>query len=155
MEAQLTDLLEMQIGGLLRVHKLKLATAESCTGGLIASRVTDVPGSSDYFLGGVAAYAYEAKVALLHVSWDTLHTFGAVSRNGFGDGTRRARRRFKRILLYPSVELRDPAAACLINRSAQHGWGCRLRKANGHAFFALKEVVFKINHRRRMRRCRW
>jgi len=75
----LTDLLEMQIGGLLRVQNLKLATAESCTGGLIASRITDVPGSSDYFIGGVAAYAYEAKVALLHVSWDTLHGFGAVS----------------------------------------------------------------------------
>ncbi len=70
----------MQIGELLRANKLKLATAESCTGGLIASRITDIPGSSDYFLGGVSAYAYEAKVAMLHVSWDTLHTFGAVSR---------------------------------------------------------------------------
>jgi len=76
----LTDLLEVQIGELLRAHKFKLATAESCTGGLIASRITDIPGSSDYFLGGVAAYAYEAKVELLHVSWDTLHQFGAVSR---------------------------------------------------------------------------
>lgn len=74
------DLVEAQIGGLLRVQRLKLATAESCTGGLIASRITDVPGSSDYFIGGVAAYAYEAKVALLHVSWDTLRTYGAVSR---------------------------------------------------------------------------
>jgi PncC family amidohydrolase len=76
----LTDLLEMQIGDLLRARKLRLATAESCTGGLIASRITDIPGSSDYFVGGVAAYAYEAKVALLGVSWDTLHTYGAVSR---------------------------------------------------------------------------
>jgi nicotinamide-nucleotide amidase len=75
----LTDSLEMQIGSLLRTQKLKLATAESCTGGLIASRITDVPGSSDYFVGGVAAYAYEAKVSLLHVSWDTLRTYGAVS----------------------------------------------------------------------------
>ncbi len=72
--------LENTIGDLLRSRKLKLATAESCTGGLIASRITDVPGSSDYFIGGVAAYAYEAKVALLGVSWDTLQTYGAVSR---------------------------------------------------------------------------
>ena len=79
----MTNPLEIQIGELLRTRQLKLATAESCTGGLIASRITDVPGSSDYFVGGVAAYAYEAKVAMLNVSWDTLRTFGAVSRKRF------------------------------------------------------------------------
>jgi PncC family amidohydrolase len=72
--------IETIIGTLLRARGLTLATAESCTGGLIAHRITNVPGSSDYFIGGVAAYAYEAKVALLHVSWDTLRTYGAVSR---------------------------------------------------------------------------
>jgi PncC family amidohydrolase len=75
-----TQPLEFDIGLLLRARALKLATAESCTGGLIADRITDVPGSSDYFLGGVVAYAYEAKVALIHVSWDTLRKYGAVSR---------------------------------------------------------------------------
>jgi PncC family amidohydrolase len=59
---------------------MKLATAESCTGGLVSHRITNVPGSSDYYLGGVVAYAYEAKVALLGVSWDTLRAYGAVSR---------------------------------------------------------------------------
>ena len=87
----MTDSLEMQIGDLLRERKLKLATAESCTGGLIASRITDIPGSSDYFLGGVAAYAYEAKVALLGVSWDTLHNHGAVSRETVLEMARGAR----------------------------------------------------------------
>ncbi|MFH1524476.1 MAG: CinA family protein [Chloroflexota bacterium] len=72
--------LETQIGDLLRQRGLKLAIAESCTGGLIGHRITDVPGSSDYFIGGVVAYAYEAKVALLGVSWDTLKAYGAVSR---------------------------------------------------------------------------
>lgn len=71
--------IEVQLGEFLRARGLKLATAESCTGGLIADRLTDVPGSSEYFIGGVVAYAYEAKVALLNVSWDTLHTYGAVS----------------------------------------------------------------------------
>jgi PncC family amidohydrolase len=72
--------LETIIAPLLGTRGLKLATAESCTGGLLADRITDVPGSSDYFTGGVVAYAYEAKVALLHVSWDTLRAHGAVSR---------------------------------------------------------------------------
>ena len=74
------DALEAQIGNLLRTQGLKLALAESCTGGLVGSRITDVPGSSDYFLGGIVAYAYEAKVNLLGVSWDTLKAYGAVSR---------------------------------------------------------------------------
>ena len=72
--------IEIQVGRLLRERGLKLALAESCTGGLLASRVTDVPGSSVYFLGGIVAYAYEAKADLLGVAWDTLNTRGAVSR---------------------------------------------------------------------------
>jgi len=71
---------EILIGQLLREKGLKLAAAESCTGGLIADRITNVPGSSEYFRGGIVAYAYEAKVALLNVSWDTLRTYGAVSK---------------------------------------------------------------------------
>jgi len=73
--------LEITIGGLLRQGGYKLATAESCTGGLIGHRLTNIPGSSEYYLGGVIAYAYAAKVALLGVSWNTLNQYGAVSRN--------------------------------------------------------------------------
>lgn len=76
----MTNSLETQVGRLLQQRNLKLVLAESCTGGLLGSRITDVPGSSEYFLGGVVAYAYEAKVDLLNVSWDTLNTKGAVSR---------------------------------------------------------------------------
>ncbi len=72
--------IETQIGTLLRQHGLSLAVAESCTGGLIGHRITNVPGSSEYFTGGVIAYANETKVSLLGVSWDTLSTCGAVSR---------------------------------------------------------------------------
>ncbi|RPI89404.1 MAG: CinA family protein [Chloroflexi bacterium] len=74
-----TNLLEIQAGNLLHERGLKLVLAESCTGGLLGSRITDVPGSSEYFLGSVVAYAYEAKADLLGVSWDTLNTKGAVS----------------------------------------------------------------------------
>jgi PncC family amidohydrolase len=86
------ELLEIQIGTLLRLSSQKLVTAESCTGGLIGDRVTNIPGSSDYYLGGVVAYAYEAKVALLGVSWDTLHTYGAVSRETALEMSRGARK---------------------------------------------------------------
>ena len=72
--------IEVLLGQLLREKNLTLATAESCTGGLVADRITNVAGASDYFQGGVVAYAYEAKVALLKVSWDTLRAYGAVSR---------------------------------------------------------------------------
>ncbi len=84
--------LESQIGELLRAGKLKIATAESCTGGLIADRLTNIPGSSDYFVGGFVSYAYEAKVASLGVSWDTLRTYGAVSRRTVLEMARGARR---------------------------------------------------------------
>lgn len=67
------------VGDLLRAKNLKLALAESCTGGLIASYLTDVPGSSEYFLGSVVAYAYEAKERLLEVPHDLLLEHGAVS----------------------------------------------------------------------------
>jgi PncC family amidohydrolase len=72
--------IETKVGDLLRGRNLTLATAESCTGGLIADRITNISGSSEYFRGGIVAYAYEAKVALLDVSWDTLRTYGAVSK---------------------------------------------------------------------------
>jgi PncC family amidohydrolase len=84
--------LENQIGDLLRARKWTLATAESCTGGLVADRITDVPGSSEYFIGGIVAYAYEAKVGLLNVSWDTLHSHGAVSSETVIEMARGARK---------------------------------------------------------------
>jgi PncC family amidohydrolase len=72
--------LEILVGELLRKHGLRLAIAESCTGGLIGHRITNVPGASTYYMGSVTAYAYEAKVRLLGVRWATLEKYGAVSK---------------------------------------------------------------------------
>jgi len=65
---------------LLRQAGLTVATAESCTGGLVAKRITDVPGSSDYFLGGVTAYDNRVKTDVLSVPAAMLAEHGAVSR---------------------------------------------------------------------------
>ncbi len=72
--------LEEVIGQMLREHQLRLATAESCTGGYLAHRITSIPGSSDYFTGSVIAYANEVKEKLLGVRSETLEAHGAVSR---------------------------------------------------------------------------
>jgi nicotinamide-nucleotide amidase len=66
-------------GELLRRHRLRLAVAESCTGGLVAKRVTDVPGSSAYFVGGVTAYENSVKTEVLGIAAPLLTEHGAVS----------------------------------------------------------------------------
>ncbi|HVH14089.1 MAG TPA: CinA family nicotinamide mononucleotide deamidase-related protein, partial [Longimicrobium sp.] len=71
--------MEETVGRMLRERGLTLAVAESCTGGRIGDRLTDVPGSSDYFLLGVAAYSNAAKLSVLGVSEGTLAANGAVS----------------------------------------------------------------------------
>jgi PncC family amidohydrolase len=72
--------LEVTVGKLLERRAWHLAVAESCTGGLIAHTLTNVSGSSAYFLGSMTTYANEAKQRLLGVHSDTLERHGAVSR---------------------------------------------------------------------------
>ncbi|AFZ37093.1 competence/damage-inducible protein CinA [Stanieria cyanosphaera PCC 7437] len=73
------DTLASVVGNLLRKRGETLSVAESCTGGGLGSMLTDLPNSSDYFLGGVIAYSNEVKVALLDVKLADLEQFGAVS----------------------------------------------------------------------------
>ncbi|MDP6966385.1 MAG: competence/damage-inducible protein A [Candidatus Marinimicrobia bacterium] len=73
------ETLEEAVGRELREKGLTIAVAESCTGGLLGDRFTNVPGSSVYFLGGVVSYSNEAKMNLLGVQNDTLVEHGAVS----------------------------------------------------------------------------
>jgi len=78
MNKKLRKLLE-DTGFLLKKKGWTISVAESCTGGLIGSLLTSVPGSSDYFAGGIIAYSNEVKRNLLSVSSQTLDEFGAVS----------------------------------------------------------------------------
>jgi len=71
--------LEDVVGELLTKEKLTIATAESCTGGLVSHRLTQTPGSSDYFMGSIVAYSNNIKMNLLDVQESTLLKYGAVS----------------------------------------------------------------------------
>ncbi|HWY97787.1 MAG TPA: competence/damage-inducible protein A [Bacteroidia bacterium] len=74
------ETLEGNIGKLLKEKKQTLSTAESCTGGFIAHKIVSIPGSSDYFKGGIISYANEVKINELEVSKETLDKLGAVSQ---------------------------------------------------------------------------
>jgi competence/damage-inducible protein CinA-like protein len=78
------ETLEEVVGQLLKLRGYTLSTAESCTGGLLAGRITDVPGSSEYFLEGVVSYSNEAKIDLLRVPKKLIETHGAVSEQVAG-----------------------------------------------------------------------
>lgn len=67
------------LGNILSKHKKTISTAESCTGGAIASLITSIPGSSAYYQGSVVSYSYEIKETLLNVKKETLEKYGAVS----------------------------------------------------------------------------
>jgi len=87
------DTMESVVGGLLRAAGRTLTTAESCTGGLIAERLTRVPGSSDYFLGGAVTYTNELKIKLIGVPPELIAEHGAVSEpvaRAMAEGVRRA-----------------------------------------------------------------
>ena len=73
------DSLEQCVGDGLRARGMTLAVAESCTGGLLSKRITDVPGCSDYYKGGVCSYSNDVKMRVLNVSAETLEAKGAVS----------------------------------------------------------------------------
>ena len=85
-------LIEEKIGHLLLERHYTLAVAESCTGGLVGHRLTNIAGSSAYYLGGVVAYAYDAKERLLDVNHNTLYDFGAVSEQTAREMARGVRR---------------------------------------------------------------
>ena len=71
--------LEQEIGDLLRQKGLTLGVVESATGGLLSHRVTNAPGSSDYYKGSVTAYSNEAKINVIGVKEETINKYGSVS----------------------------------------------------------------------------
>ena len=103
--------IEEELRDLLTARGWTLATAESSTGGLVAHRITNVSGSSAYFLGGVVAYADQAKEALLGVAHGTLLAYGAVSDQVAREMARGVRQRFGALLGLSTTGIAGPTGA--------------------------------------------
>lgn len=101
--------MEKIIGDLLIKKKLKLAIAESCTGGNISFLIVNIPGSSEYYLGGVCSYANEAKQKMLCVKKETLETYGAVSEKTAIEMAEGARKEFKSDIAISTTGIAGPA----------------------------------------------
>ncbi|HZP42827.1 MAG TPA: competence/damage-inducible protein A [Candidatus Binatia bacterium] len=101
--------MEEVVGRLLSERGLTVACAESCTGGLVAHRLTNVPGSSAYVVGGVVSYANPVKEALLHVRPETLRAHGAVSEETAREMAAGARRTLGTSLAVSTTGIAGPA----------------------------------------------
>ncbi|MCD6573780.1 MAG: CinA family protein [Thermoplasmata archaeon] len=100
-----------EIAKLLKEKKLSIATAESCTGGLLAHMLTNVSGSSEYYKGGVIAYSNEAKICMLHVRRATLQKYGAVSEQTAYEMADGAKRKFDTSFALSTTGVAGPAAS--------------------------------------------
>ena len=89
------DPLEVAVGHLLREKRLTIAIAESCTGGYLSHLITSVPGSSEYFSGGIIAYSNEVKINDLGVKEETLARHGAVSEGVISEMAQQVRAKFQ------------------------------------------------------------
>jgi PncC family amidohydrolase len=98
-----------EIGKLLKRSNKSLSVAESCTGGLLSSLITDAPGSSGYYVGGLISYGNRVKTSLLGVNKKILGLHGAVSRQTAREMARRARRLFRTDLALGVTGIAGPA----------------------------------------------
>ena len=126
--------LSEQVGVLLAQRGQTIALAESCTGGLIASILTDIAGSSAYVAGGAVTYSNEAKMAILGVNEGTLLAHGAVSAETAAEMAARARRLFGCDIAIAVTGIAGPGGGDELKPVglvlfASGGRGCRLGRA--------------------------
>jgi nicotinamide-nucleotide amidase len=138
------ETLEMAVVALLKRLGQTVSTAESCTGGLVAQRITDVPGSSAVFYGGVVAYSDEAKTDLVNVSPDLLGRVGAVSREVAQALAEGIRARFGTTYGIGITGIAGPDGGTpekpvgLVYAALAHASGCDLEQMN---LFGSRQVV--------------
>ena len=107
------DNIEMEevVGKLLKERGLTISTAESSTGGLIVSRLINVPGSSSYVMGGIVSYSNEAKINLLGVKKDSIEKYGAVSSAVAEEMVRGAQKKFNTDIALSDTGIAGPTGA--------------------------------------------
>lgn len=126
--------LAARLGAALKAAGLTLAGSESCTGGLAAKLLTDAPGSSEFFLGGVVAYSNAAKARLLRVRAGTLARHGAVSPETAREMAENARRIFRSDYAFSVTGIAGPGGGSrskpvgLVHFGFAHPGGTRLRR---------------------------
>jgi PncC family amidohydrolase len=149
---------------LLTERGLTLALGESCTGGLISDLLTDVPGSSRCFMGGIVAYANEAKERLLDVSAETLQRYGSVSEQTVTAMARGARERFGADLGLAATGIAGPGGGtpekpvglvylalaagdgrCLVKRFVWYGSRRQNKRQSAEAALGLVEALLDSN----------
>ena len=119
--------IELEVADALKSGHLMMGTAESCTGGKIASMITSMAGSSEYFTGGVVAYCNEVKHHVLGVSEADLNTFGAVSQPVVEAGL--PRNRWERYGLPPLIRRGFSPSAIISGRIlVWRTFACRQRR---------------------------
>lgn len=146
-----------KLTSLLREHGLSLACAESCTGGLIAHLITNIPGSSKGFRGGIVTYSNEAKAKLLTVPTEMLETHGAVSESVASEMAKQVRQLFDADIGISSTGVAGPSGGSVdkpvglvylgistknITRVEKHNWPYdRIGNKESSAEQALQMVV--------------
>lgn len=140
------ETMEQVVGKLLIKKKKSLTTAESCTGGLIANRITNISGASNYFMGGIVCYSNELKIKLLGVSEKTLKKQGAVSEKTAIEMASGARKRFNSDIAIavtgiagPTGGTKEKPVGTIYIALADEG-GCEVKKF----FFPYNREWFKM-----------
>ncbi len=129
---------EEEIGSLLKEHRLTLAVAESASGGLISHLLTNVSGSSDYFMGSVVSYDNEVKMKVLGVSRETLEQHGAVSQKCAEEMAQGVRRLLGTDIGLSDTGIAGPSGVKVSEPLARHH--CRSSRCQWRALTSLPQV---------------
>lgn len=159
-ESLVSSSLEQRLYEILTQQGLSISTAESCTGGLVSHRITTIPGSSAYFLGGIVAYSNDVKISLLGVPDAVLRSVGAVSSECALAMARGARQRIGSDVAVSTTGIAGPGGATetkpvgLVYTACSTPWGdvCeehhfsgdRLRTIDESANAALSLVLEQV-----------
>ncbi|MCD5411699.1 CinA family protein [Thermodesulfovibrionales bacterium] len=131
-------MIEQEAGNLLRQKGLTLGVVESATGGLISHLITNIPGSSDYYMGSVTAYSNEVKIKVLGVKEDVINKYGAVSAQVAEEMARGGRRILASDICLADTGIAGPGGATpgksvgLFYIGLSHQAGTFSRKHNFH-----------------------